>query len=43
MSVKGAMQPKAVVHRKNRWLGWALGAVALLMYAAIGLRWTRAF
>ena len=39
MSVKQPMQAPAL--RKNRWLGWGLGAVAVFMYLAIAFRWLR--
>lgn len=36
-------QKSASRSRRNRLVGWGLGLVALLLYAAIALRWTHGF
>lgn len=33
----------AAIQRNNRRLAWALGAVAVLFYIAIAIRWTQGF
>jgi hypothetical protein len=32
---------QGIRQRRNRLLGWGLGITALLMYLAIGFRWTK--
>jgi hypothetical protein len=36
-------EPRLVVVRRNRFLGWGLGFIALLLYGAMRWRWTQGF